>query len=235
VASDLARKMAAIDKLRRLTSKNPDKEPELAITLIELADGLKAAGRAPEAVARIREGKQIYQARVREWHHEEILVAACLSREATWLAEAGDAAAESLFAEEATIYLDLARSAQADKVMDRLRVLQDATQENLSAKRYRSAEGAARACIELAQRLVRQAPSAAETYLVNMHNSLVLSLGGQRRFAEAQYEAIRSVEIAKQAAARGQLNDREAMAMAFMLREWATQQGSRPDEAGGPS
>jgi len=225
VASDLAKKMTAVDKLRRLTSKNPDKEPELGIALVDLADGFKAAGRAPEAVARIREAKQIYQARVREWHHEEILVAACLSREATWLAEAGDATAERLFAEEASIYLELARSAQYDKVIDRLRLLQDATQGNLSAKRYRSAEGAARACIELAQRLVRQAPSEAETYLVNIHNSLVLSLGGQGRFSEAQYEAIRSVEIAKQAAARGQLTDRKAMAMAFMLMKSANQQG----------
>jgi hypothetical protein len=221
----LARKIEAVDKLRRATSTDPGLEPEFAAALVRLADDLKTAGRAREALACIGEARQVYQDRVREWHHEEVLVAVCLSREATWLAEAGDAGAERLFAEEAAIYLDLARAAPASEVINWLQVLQGVVQENLSAKRYRSAEGAVRACMELAQRLVRQAPSDAETYLVNINNSLVLSLGGQGRFAEAHREAMRSVEIAQRAALRGRLTDREGMAMAYSLMEWTSQEG----------
>jgi hypothetical protein len=225
MAGGLARKQAAVDKLRRLASTDPDQEPEFAVALVELADQLKADGHGPEAVARIREARQIFQDRVREWHPDETLLAVCLSREATWLAEAGDADAERLFTEEATIYLNLARAVPDAAVMDRLQLLQGLLQGNLSAKRFRSAEGAAKACIELAQRFVRQQPSAAETYLVNVHNSLVLSLLGQVRIAEAQREARRSLEIAQRAAARNHLTDPQAMAMARSLAELASQLG----------
>jgi tetratricopeptide (TPR) repeat protein len=213
----------AADKLRRLTTIDPDQEPKFAAALVELADDLKRAGRTQEALASVREAKHIYQDRVREWHPDELMVATAMSREATWLVEAGDSGAERLFADEAAIYQKVAREAPAATVVYRLLELGVAVQGNLHAKRYRSAESAARACIELARRLIGQEPTA-ETHLVNIHNSLVLSLAGQGKFDEATRAATRSVEIAQQAAIWGRPVDKDPNDLAHSLMLWTSQQ-----------
>jgi tetratricopeptide (TPR) repeat protein len=216
MAGKLDRKIAAVDKLRRLTGKDPDHEPAYAAALVELADDLKEAGRDQEALARVREARLLYQDRVREWRPDELRAATAMSREAQWLAEAGDPGAEDLFAGEAGIYLEQARNAPPDAVLEGLAELEVVLHANLTAKRFRSAEGAARACAELARRLVGQEPDA-ETHLVNIHNSLALSLAGQGRFDEAHRVASRSFEIAEQAGVWGRPVDSDPRDLAYAL------------------
>jgi tetratricopeptide (TPR) repeat protein len=212
----LDRKIAAVEKLRRRTAKDPEKEPEFAAALVELADDFKEAGRSQEATAAVREARQIYQARVSEWRPDDLLLAASLSREATWLAEEGDPAAERLFADEADIYQNQTGEASVAALGLRLTGLAGVMFENLRARRYRSGESAARVCIELARQLVGKDKSA-ETTLVSTHNSLALSLIGQGKFDEAHHVAARAVEIAQQAAVWGRPVDKDASDLAHSL------------------
>lgn len=120
------------------------------------------------------------------------------------------------------MYLKVADAAPAGQTTDYAQVLQAVLQRSLSAKSYRSAEGAARACLELAHRLVGQDP-AAERYLVNVRSSLVLSLAGQGRRPEAWSEAVRTVDLARAAAAERRLSEKD-LRMAIGLLEWLTRQ-----------
>jgi tetratricopeptide (TPR) repeat protein len=208
MADRLTRRIAAVGKLRRRVSTDPDREPEFAQALVQLADDLDAAGRRPEALDYLHEAEQLYRYRIQEVHPEELLLAGCLGREARWRADADPAAAERLYAEEDDLYLKVAHAAPARRLVKSAQILQMVMQQSLSAKSYRSAEGAARACLVLAHLLVSQDP-AAERYLVNVRNSLVLSLAGQGRHPEAWSEAVRTVDLARAAAAEGRLSEKD--------------------------
>lgn len=227
IAASAARKLqlaaskAGIDRLRRLAQADPAREPEFAEALVQHAKQLEAAGRSPESLVYIREAKQIYRDRIREWNRDEVQLAGCLGLEATWLAASRDPGAEELFTEEAAVYTELARTVPTTQLLQWAAIYQTVLQESLAEKRYRSAENTARAAIELASRMRGQEPGAGE-YLVNLYTSLVLSLAGQKRYPEALDEALRADQIARQEADTGQPTDYQIPIPALI--EWVASQ-----------
>jgi hypothetical protein len=231
MSNDLAPRRDLVKLYRGFAAQDPAQRPELAAALQDLADAAQGAGLLDEALTCIREARQIYQDRVREGYADDIHLANCLNREANWLADAGDAQAESVFADEGAVYLSLAKTFPADRLLSLVSVLQPILDQNMSAGRYRSAENAARACIEVARRAAEQDPQA-EAYLASSYTSLAASLRYQGRFAEALPEASRSAQIARRVAAMNMPDfDQTVLVTALRLVELLAKECGRPEEA----
>ena len=201
MSGDLAAQRELVTLYRGFATADPSQRPALAQALQELAGTAQASGQLPEALAAIREAKQIYRDRIRQGQFEQLLLAGCLNQEANWLAEAHDAQADAVFAEEGSLYLSLVSMFPPERLQNLVEILQHIFELNKSADRYRSAENAARACIELARRAAQDDPQA-EAYLASSYTSLADSLMNQGRLSEALAEARRSAEVARTAATK---------------------------------
>lgn len=224
----LTRRIAAVGKLRQRARANPDLEPEFAQALVQLADDLDAAGRRTEALDCLHDAEQLYRNRIREWRAEELLLAGCLGREARWRADADPVTAEQLYAEEDALYLTVAKLAPAEQTADHLQTLYAVAEQSFfSAKHYRSAEGAARACLVLANRLVDHDP-AAERSLVNIRSLLAFSLSAQGKDREAWSEMVRTVDLARAAAATHRLSEQDLSMARAMMKLFIEQRPAQP-------
>jgi hypothetical protein len=230
-SDDLASRREVVKLYRGFAAQDPSQRSELAAALQDLAGEAQGNGLLAEALASIREAKQIYQDLIREGHADQIQLAGCLNHEANWLAEAADPQAERVFADEGAVYMSLARNVAADQLLGLVSVLQPILDLNMSVGRYRSAENVARACIEVARRAAEQDPQA-EAYLASSYTSLAASLRQQGRLSEALAEASRSAQIARQVAARNVPGfDKTVLITALALVEEVATAFGRPDEA----
>lgn len=201
MSGDLTAQRELVRLYRGFAAQDRSQLPVLAQALQELAGTAQATGQLTEALTAIREAKQIYLDRIAAGQFDQIQLAGCLNQEANWLAEAGGARADEVFAEEGALYMSLARTFPVDRLQGLVSVLQPLFDLNKSVGRYRSAENAARACIEVARRAAEQDPQA-EAYLASSHTSLADSLMNQGRLAEALAEAFQSAQIARTAASK---------------------------------
>jgi tetratricopeptide (TPR) repeat protein len=127
--------------------------------------------------------------------------------------------------------MSLARTFPADRLRALVSVLQPILDLNVATGRFRSAENAARACIEVARRAAEQDPQA-QAYLASSYSSLAASLMNQGRLDEALAEASRSAQIARQVAAMNMPGfDNMVLVTALRLVENLAKACGRPDEA----
>jgi hypothetical protein len=126
--------------------------------------------------------------------------------------------------------MSLARTFPAEQLQGLVSVLQPLFELNKSVGRYRSAENAARACIEVARRAAEQDPQA-EAYLASSYTSLADSLMNQRRLPDALAAASRSAQIARAAAAKMPGFPDTVLITALRLVEMLAKACGRPDEA----
>jgi hypothetical protein len=152
MSGDLTAQRGLVTLYRGFATQDPSQRPALAEALQELAGTAQGTGQLAEALAAIREAKQIYLDRIREGHFEQIQLAGCLNHEANWLAGAGDAQADKVFAEEGALYTSLAKTFPADRLQGLVTVLQPINRgcrQASSADNHRSRPGAkvrSRAC-----------------------------------------------------------------------------------------
>lgn len=239
MGAELAAKTEMVRQLRQLAGADPKLRVRLAQALADVAADLADAGRTGDALAYIREAKQIFVDRVRDGHFDQIGLALCLNHEANWLAASNDVQADRIFAEEAALYMSLVNAApdlfRAVAPEDRLRalvqILQGLLDTNLNAHRFRSAEGAARACVELAKRAAAKNLEA-ESYLASTYTSLGYSMMGQGKYRDALVEASHGAEIARQVQARYQRDEtRKILATALQLVTILARQCGQQDQA----
>lgn len=196
MGAELPARTAMVNQMRQLASADPEFRGELAHALIGLAGDLQGVGRTRNALACIREAKQIYADRIRSGHSEQVMLGLCLNHEANWLEASNNTLADRIFAEEAAFYMSLVEITPDDRLGALVEPLQGMVDTNLNARRFRSAESAARACQELAKRASAK-DLEAESYLASTYTSLGYSLMGQGKYRDALVEASRSSEIAR--------------------------------------
>lgn len=230
--SDLTAQRELVQTYRGFAAQDSAQLPELAAALQELADYAQAAGQLAEALNSVREARQIYQDRVAAGHQgDRLKLAACLNQEANWLAAAGDPAGESVFAAEGALYLSLLELVPPGQLFSLVPVLQGLLDANMAVERFRSAENAARACVELARRAAAHDPEA-EVYLASSYTSLAYSLRRQGRDSEALVEAARSADSARRAAAMNPTGfDKTILVTALTLVEQLASKCGHPEQA----
>lgn len=231
MTAELVAQKNIVNQLRSLAKTNASYQLQLADALIDLAGDLQGVGQVAEGVAAIREARHIYEKDAPAGGGNAIKLALCLNHEANWLADAGDLEAEQAFAAEGAVLMSLAKTLPVEQLGGLVAILQGILDVNMDAKRFRSAENAARACIELARRAAER-DATAEAYLASSYTSLASALMHQNRIKEAYPEAVNAAHFARRAGALGVPGlDPTVLVTALNLVAKLAEQCGRPDEA----